>query len=68
MLTPGENLLLYKTTNVILGRKQLVLDPQLMRPMDRVAGMSVLKSAGVETVVKQAYNLIHLHCAFLSSF
>ncbi len=39
---------------LILGRKQLVLDPQLMRPMDRVAGMSVLKSAGVETVVKQA--------------
>jgi len=37
----------------IPGRKQLVLDPQLMRPMDRVAGMSVLKSAGVETVVKQ---------------
>ena len=53
---------------MILGRKQLVLDPQLMRPMDRVAGMSVLKSAGVETVVKQAYNLIHLYCAFLSSF
>ena len=28
-----------------------------MRPLDRVAGMSILKSAGIEAVVKQAgYN------------
>jgi len=34
------------------GRKQLVLEPGLMRPLDRVASMSVLTAAGVDNVFK----------------
>jgi len=51
VLLSRENLI--ATLNKIPGGKQLVLDPALMRPLDRVASMSVLKSAGVQTVVKQ---------------
>ena len=36
----------------ISGKKQLVLEPGLMRPLDRVAKMSVLTAAGVENVFK----------------
>ena len=37
----------------IPGRKQLLLEPGLMRPLDRVANMSVLSRAGVEKVFKE---------------
>jgi len=36
----------------IPGPKQLILEPSLMRPLDRVAKMSVLTKAGVEKVHK----------------
>ena len=36
----------------IPGEKELVLEPALMRPLDRVAGMSLLKSCGVARVFK----------------
>lgn len=36
----------------IPGKKQLLLEPSLMRPLDRVAKMSVLTRAGVENVFR----------------
>jgi len=33
-------------------RKQLILEPGLTRPLDRIAGMSVLKKQGIESVLK----------------
>jgi len=38
--------------NQIPGKKQLILEPSVMRPLDRIAGMSLLNKAGVENVVK----------------
>jgi len=38
--------------NKIPGKKQLILDPGLMKPLDRIANMSVLTKAGVEKVFK----------------
>ena len=35
-----------------LCRKQLILEPALMRPLDRVASMAVLTATGVENVFK----------------
>jgi len=49
-LLSRENLV--TTLGKIPGRKQLVLEPGLTRPLDRVAGMSVLGRAGVEAVLK----------------
>jgi hypothetical protein len=36
----------------IPGKKQLILESALMKPLDRVAKMSVLTKAGVEKVFK----------------
>ena len=36
----------------IPGEKDLVIEPGLMRPLDRVAGMTLLKSCGVARVFR----------------
>jgi len=38
--------------NKIPGKKQLILEPGLMKPLDRVANMTVLSKAGVDKVFK----------------
>lgn len=36
----------------VSGRKDLVLDPELMKPLDRVAGATLLKQHGVDKIFK----------------
>ncbi|XP_023328568.1 vacuolar protein sorting-associated protein 33B isoform X2 [Eurytemora carolleeae] len=50
ILLSRENLI--GCLNKIPGRKQLVLEPELTRPLDRIAGMSTLSKTGVESVIK----------------
>uniref|UniRef100_A0A0K2VAI7 Vacuolar protein sorting 33 homolog B (Yeast) [Strongylocentrotus purpuratus] n=1 Tax=Lepeophtheirus salmonis TaxID=72036 RepID=A0A0K2VAI7_LEPSM len=38
--------------NQIHGNKDLIIDPTLMKPLDTVAGMSILKSLGVKKIFK----------------
>ena len=51
----------------IPGKKQLILEAALMKPLDRVAKMSVLTKAGVEKVFKFG-NLLALKSLFLLIF
>ena len=41
----------------IPGSKDLILQPELMKPMDKFAGMSLIKSCGVERIFKLESNV-----------
>ncbi|CAH1254379.1 VPS33B [Branchiostoma lanceolatum] len=44
------------------GRKDLVIDPDLMTPLDRIAGASLLKQHGVDKIFKLERTKIHGGC------
>ncbi|XP_077866622.1 vacuolar protein sorting-associated protein 33B-like [Saccoglossus kowalevskii] len=47
---------------VLSGRKDLVIDPELMRPLDRIAGASLLKQHGVDKIFKLEANRLQVGC------
>ncbi|EDO29564.1 predicted protein, partial [Nematostella vectensis] len=44
------------------GKKDLVIDPRLMKPLDHIAGAAFLKEHGVDKIFKLDYEKITLGC------